>query len=175
MFTNAQTSSNQPNSGRNFKSFFRFHPSLMMLSLFAASMFIACGCRSHKNTIVNAAPQFNSAVVWNLTLLRGQEVTYQKGQSIATIQINPESGTFSGSNGCNRYFGTVKLLPDNRLEFSEFNGTKMACPENFRKLERDFMQLLQRCNAYNLQENSLQLLQDDKVLLTFEKSETVED
>lgn len=149
--------------------FFRFRPSLLMISLIAGSFLIACGCRSHKNTIVNAAPQFDPEVVWQLTLLRGQEVNYQKGQSVATIQINPESGTFSGSNGCNRFFGTVKLLADNRLEFSDFNGTKMACPENFRKLEKDVMQLLHRCNAYSLQENTLQLLQDDKVLLTFEK------
>ena len=44
----------------------------------------------------------------------------------------------------------------------------MACPESFRKLESSFMQLLKKCDGYELTQGTLKLKQKDRVVLTFE-------
>ena len=137
--------------------------------LLSILMIMTIGCKSHKDSVVNAHPEFNSAEVWQLTDMRGKEVTFLDGQKKINIQINTEAGTFSGTSGCNRYFGNFKDLGNGKMLLSEFNGTKMACPEAFHKMENSYLQLLRRCDGYRLSEYTLELLQDDKVLLTFEK------
>ena len=141
---------------------------LFYISIFAIML---SGCKSHKKAVVAATPEFNAEQTWQLAEMRGKEFSPLEGQKKITIQINPEAGTFSGCSGCNRYFGNFKDLGNGRMELTEFNGTKMACPEAFHKVESSFMQLLHRCNVYKLDEYSLKLLQDDKVLLSFEKME----
>lgn len=138
----------------------------MLLSIL---MIMTIGCKSHKDSVVNAHPEFNSAEVWQLSDMRGKEVTFLDGQKKINIQINTEAGTFSGTSGCNRYFGNFKDLGNGKMLLSGFNGTKMACPEAFHKMENSYLQLLRRCDGYRLSEYTLELLQDDKVLLTFEK------
>jgi heat shock protein HslJ len=127
------------------------------------------GCKSHKNNVVNASPDFNAEETWQLAELRGKEVAFLEGQKKITIQINTEAGTFSGNSGCNRYFGNFKDLGNGKMILSDFNGTKMACPEAFHKMENSYMQLLHRCDGYRLGEYSLELLQGETVLLNFEK------
>ena len=127
------------------------------------------GCKSHKETVVNAHPEFNAEEVWQLGEMRGKAVVLSEGQKKVTIQINTEAGTFSGCSGCNRYFGTFKDMGNGKMKLSDFNGTKMFCPEAFHKVENNYMQLLHRCDGYRLSEYTLELLQDDKVLLSFEK------
>jgi heat shock protein HslJ len=127
------------------------------------------GCKSHKEAVVNARPEFNSEEVWRLDAMRGKEVVPLSGQQPITIQINPEAGTFSGTSGCNRYFGSFKDKGGGKMALSDFNGTKKACPEAFHKVENSYMQLLQRCDGFKLTEYTLELLQGDKVLLSFEK------
>ena len=131
---------------------------------------ILTGCKSHKGAVVNAQAEFKAEETWVLSHLRGKEVVYNEGQRKATLQVNPEAGTFSGVNGCNRYFGNFKDLGGGKMALDELNGTKMACPEEFRKLESSFMQLIRKCDGYNIGEYTLELLQGDKVVLTFEKS-----
>ena len=137
--------------------------------LLSILMIMTIGCKSHKDSVVNAHPEFNSAEVWQLSDMRGKEVTFLDGQKKINIQINTEAGTFSGTSGCNRYFGNFKDLGNGKMLLSEFNGTKMACPEAFHKMENSYLQLLRRCDGYRLSEYTLELLQNDKVLLTFEK------
>ena len=140
---------------------------ILFLTTILSLMFV--GCKSQKNTVVNARAEFDPDQVWVLTEMQGKDVVYQEGQAKATIQINTEAGTFNGKNGCNRYFGNFKDLGDGKMVLSDFNGTKMACPESFRKLESNFMQLIRKCNGYELDEYRLVLKQGDKELLTFEK------
>lgn len=127
------------------------------------------GCKSHKDSVVNARPEFNAEEVWQLSAIRGKEVVFLEGQKKVNIQINVEAGTFSGNSGCNRYFGTFKDLGNGKMALADFNGTKMACPEAFHKMESSYMQLLRRCDGYRLSEYSLELLQGENILLTFEK------
>ncbi|MBO7489341.1 MAG: META domain-containing protein [Bacteroidales bacterium] len=139
---------------------------VLLISIVAVML---SGCKSHKETVVNVRPEFNAEEVWQLGEMKGKEVVFLEGQKKITIQINPEAGTFSGCSGCNRYFGNFKDLGDGKMVLSDFNGTKMACPEAFHKMENNYMQLLQRCDGFNLSEYSLELMQGEKVLLTFEK------
>lgn len=127
------------------------------------------GCKSHKDSVVNARPEFNAEDVWQLTVMRGKEVVFLEGQKKINIQINTEAGTISGHSGCNRYFGAFKDLGDGKMALSDFNGTKMACPEAFHRMENSYLQTLQRCDGYRIGEYTLELLQGDKVLLSFEK------
>lgn len=137
---------------------------------------VLVGCHSHKKAAVsNASPEFSSEVTWKLMEMKGKEVVLLEGQKEITIQINPEAGTFGGSNGCNRYFGTFKDDGNGRMILADFNGTKMACPEAFHKMESNYMQLLRRCNGYNLGEYTLELTQDGKTLLSFEKMQKPEE
>ncbi|MBO4549851.1 MAG: META domain-containing protein [Bacteroidaceae bacterium] len=130
---------------------------------------MSCGCKSHKDVVVNAAPEFSAEETWHLTVQKGKEFAPLEGQKEITIRINPEAGTFDGCSGCNRYFGTFKDLGKGKMILSDFNGTKMACPEAFHKVESNYMQLLHRCNGYRITAYTLELLQDDKVLLSFDK------
>lgn len=129
----------------------------------------ACGCRTHREAVVNAQPEFSAEETWQLSEMRGKEVTLAEGQKKITLQVNPEAGTISGFSGCNRYFGNVKFDSRGHLTLSELNGTKMACPEAFHKVESAYMQMLRKCDGYSIEQYRLQLLQGDKVLLTFEK------
>lgn len=142
-----------------------------ILATFLFVLLMACGCKSHKEAVVSVKPEFNAEEIWKLTRLKGKEYAPLEGQKEIYIQINVEAGTFSGYSGCNRYFGTFKDLGEGRMVLSDFNGTKMACPEAFHKMESGYMQLLHRCDGYNLGEYKLELLQDGNVLLTFEKEQ----
>lgn len=47
--------------------------------------------------------------------------------------------------------------------------TLMACPQQDMNLEDRYLQLLDKVNSFTLQNDTLMLLKDDKVLLIFEK------
>ena len=132
-------------------------------------LFLIASCCSHREVVVNATAQFNAEDSWQLVAMRGKEVRYNKGQKKITIQVNPEAGTFSGISGCNRYFGNIKVGDAGQMTLSDFNATKMACPDAFLKMEGTYIQLLERCNNYVIGQYSLDLRQDDKVLLSFER------
>ena len=143
----------------------------VIILLAVAGISLVCGCKSHKKVVVSAQPEFVADEMWQLTTMRGKEVLFLEGQKPIMIQINPEAGTFSGNSGCNRYNGTIKIEGKNRITLSDFNGTKKACPDDFHKMENTYIQLLRHCNNYQLDAYSLKLMQDEKVLLMFEKIE----
>lgn len=141
----------------------------LVILLMAVTALLSCGCKSHKKALVSVQPEFQPEEVWVLTAMREKEVVYQEGQRRCTIQVNPEAGTFNGCSGCNRYFGTFTDLGGGRFQLSDFNGTKMACPAEFMKLESSYMQLLRRADTYSIGEYTLDLLQGETVLLSFSK------
>lgn len=130
---------------------------------------VVCGCKSNKETVVNVQPEFSADQVWVLTEMRGKEFVLAEGQKKVTLLINPETGVASGTNGCNRFFARVKMDGMSKISFGDFNGTKMACPEAFHKTERNFMQAIEHCDEYRLGEYTLELLQNGRVVLAFEK------
>lgn len=137
--------------------------------LLAAVLLTACGCKSSRKAAatVNVKPQFDGEVVWVLQTIRGNAPNYGEGQKEITIQFNPESGMVNGTSGCNRFFGSFKDHGSGRMELSDIGSSKMACPDAFMKLERNFLQTLKKCDGYDLGEYQLDLKQGGNTVLSF--------
>ncbi len=145
---------------------------LLNTLLFALLGLLPCGCQSGK-AVATASVEvvFCADELWVLSTMNGRKVKYVEGQEYATLSVNPEAGTVSGCNGCNRFFGTFKDLGKGKMIVAGIGSTKMACPEAFHKVESSFMQLLRKCDGYRLDAYTLELLQGDKVLLVFDKEQ----
>jgi heat shock protein HslJ len=91
---------------------------------------------------------------WILTRLRGEAVESAAGLDLAVLA----DGRFSGSGGCNRFFGNMKLA-DGRLAVGPVGSTMMACEEAAMDLEHQFLGALEQVTGFGLQQDQL-LLQD---------------
>ncbi|MCQ2277954.1 MAG: META domain-containing protein [Bacteroidales bacterium] len=140
--------------------------------IMTALMIAMCGCKSHKNQASNNTmqPKFEENVEWQLVTIRGKRVEYKEDQRHVTISFNPEANNVSGCSGCNRYFGTYEAnISKGLLSLGEMNSTKMACPEPFMKLERQYLSALQKVDRYDMGEYELKLYQGATEVLGFEK------
>ena len=136
-------------------------------------LFSAVSCRSHRQDVkVSVLPEFSAEEVWELTSVRGRAVTYAEGQKHATLCVNPEAGTVSGHNGCNSFFGNFENLGNGKMKLTQIMSTKMACPEPFHKLESQYMQTLSHCDGYDINAYSLNLMQGEKIVLSFDKQQS---
>lgn len=76
--------------------------------------------------------------------------------------------TFSGFTGCNKISGRYKMTGTNSISFQNAApSTKMVCIGDYN--ETDFLNTLHRVTAFKAANNQLQLMEGDKVLLTFSK------
>ncbi|UOE37177.1 META domain-containing protein [Chryseobacterium oryzae] len=90
-----------------------------------------------------------------------------KGQ-IPTLQI--EGSKINGNSGCNRFFGGVVMdTTSGKFETSGVGSTRMAC--NNMSVEKNFLDMLQKANKYVVSGDTLELYQDNLLLLKFNKSE----
>lgn len=141
------------------------------IALFSLIALISLGsCKCHKDSVETKAmeqPLSNAITEWQLVNMRGKDITYAEDQSPVTIQFNPEANNVSGCSGCNRYFGDFKFSNQGDITIGDLNGTKMACPEPFMTLERQYMQTLHNVDHYAIEENQLTLMQGDKVVLIY--------
>ena len=141
------------------------------IALFSLVALLSLGsCKCHKDSVeAKAMGQSLSKEIteWQLVNLRGKDITYAEDQNPVTIQLNPEANNVSGASGCNRYFGDFKFSGQGEISFGELNGTKMACPEPFMNLERQYMQTLRAVDHYIIEDNQLSLLQGEKVVLIY--------
>ncbi|TNB49628.1 META domain-containing protein [Martelella lutilitoris] len=94
-----------------------------------------------------------------MTLLAGPEWTvFEIGaQSVGdrgevTISVG-DDGRISGSAGCNRYMGLVKLGGEGGLEIGPLAATNMACDEPLMALERDFFQAIDSVDGFDIADN----------------------
>jgi len=93
---------------------------------------------------------------WKLVRLNGKPVeTTMKEPFIRFIAVD---NRVNGNSSCNMFNGKFELPEGNRIKFSSFAMTKMACVGN--NIENDFMQVLEKTTNYSLTENEL-LLQDE--------------
>ena len=141
-----------------------------LLLLSTITLLALGGCKSHKQeAVVNAVPSLEETDTWQLTKMRGKKIDYAESQQPVSLKFNPEAGTISGRSGCNRYFGTYAATSSNLMTFGEVGSTRMACPDSFMRLERQYLQSLSKVDHYELGEYGLLLLQGETVLLEFEK------
>lgn len=62
---------------------------------------------------------------WNLLLVGTDERLSMQETPFFRIE---RDGSVSGSDGCNRFTGSVALSDNQRIEFSQLASTRMACP-----------------------------------------------
>lgn len=134
-----------------------------------ACLLFSCKCSS-KSGETTAKQELNAETVWGLQSIKSKKITFGEDSRIVYIQFNPEAKSVNGHAGCNRFFGSYEEPKAGQLSFSGMGATKMACPDNEMELEDMFLSNLNKVNAYKIDGNKLELLHNDNVLMTFEKT-----
>ena len=91
-----------------------------------------------------------------LVRLNGKQV--EAGSREPFIRFRAEDTRVNGNSGCNMFNGKYELAEGNRIKFSPFAMTKMACMDN--NTEEEFMKVLEKTTSYSLTSNEL-ILQDE--------------
>ena len=102
---------------------------------------------------------------WELTAIPGQELP-------AEVSITAEfsEGQIAGSAGCNSYSGSYQTNAD-QIVFGEMIRTLMAClePEGVMELESAYIDSLLQTQTYQVDENTLQLINAQGEALIFSR------
>jgi copper homeostasis protein (lipoprotein) len=93
---------------------------------------------------------------WKLIRLNGKPV--ETGEREAFLIFETEENRVLGNSSCNMFNGKYELPEGNRIKFSPFAMTKMACIGN--NIEGEFMQIFEKTKSYSLTSNEL-ILQDE--------------
>ncbi|MBO4741947.1 MAG: META domain-containing protein [Bacteroidales bacterium] len=141
---------------------------------FTAMLFMTC-CKSSKNTANGVQENHDVNTVWVLKTLKNKTMAFGENDRIVTINFNPEARQISGCSGCNTYFGTYNEPKKGKLVFEPIVATKMACPQSMMDTERSYLSTLRKVNGYNITDGLLNLLQDETVVLSFEKQTYTEE
>ncbi|MDO8951430.1 MAG: copper resistance protein NlpE N-terminal domain-containing protein [Draconibacterium sp.] len=93
---------------------------------------------------------------WKLVKLNGKPV--ETGEREAFIRFDAEDKRVHGNSSCNMFNGKYELPEGNRIKFTPFAMTKMACIGN--NIESEFIKALGKTTNYSLTSNEL-ILQDE--------------
>jgi heat shock protein HslJ len=104
---------------------------------------------------------------WNLIELNGTAVNAPGAEGQVYIYLQQEGDKLSGSDGCNRFFGSYDLSGSS-LEFHSVAQTLMACRGGFTEREAELIEALKLVASYQISDNALQLKVDDRVLARFQ-------
>jgi heat shock protein HslJ len=104
---------------------------------------------------------------WNLVELNGTAVNVPPSEGQVYIYLQQEGDKLSGSDGCNRFFGSYDLNGSS-LQFHSVAQTMMACRGAFTEREAEFTEALKLVTSYQIADNGLQLKVDDRVLARFQ-------
>lgn len=70
------------------------------------------------------------------------------------IQFDSEKNKVYGNTGCNNFFGTYELGPDDSIIFSGIGATKMFCMETM-EIEDAFLDMLSKCKHIIISDSGL--------------------
>lgn len=134
----------------------------IVLGIFAMALVASCGTMknaSSSSKVGKAQPSIANTK-WTLAdNVKGQAPT-----------LNIEGSKVNGNAGCNRYFGSVVMeTASGQFTPSGLGSTKMAC-DNM-SVEKNFLDMMQKANKYVVSGTTLELYQDNLLLLKFNKSE----
>ena len=116
-----------------------------IIMTFAVLMLLSC--KSTDKTTSN--PTLNNVgpdTVWVLKSIKNKLMAFNEFERLVTISFNPEAGQVSGCAGCNRYSAAYREPKSGKLEFDP-----------------------NKINGYVIANDTLKLLQDENIFLTFEK------
>ncbi|MPS65379.1 MULTISPECIES: META domain-containing protein [Chryseobacterium] len=131
----------------------------LFLSICTAAVLVSCGTVASSSKVGKAQPSIANTK-WTLAdNVKGQIPT-----------LNVEGAKISGNSGCNRYFGAVTMeTASGKFAASQVGSTKMAC-DNM-SVEKNFLDMVQKANRYVVSGSTLELYQDNLLLLKFNKAE----
>ncbi|GAA4454033.1 META domain-containing protein [Rurimicrobium arvi] len=102
---------------------------------------------------------------WTLQWMKGGDVAKLYPAKKPLVSINVAYGKISGFNGCNNYFGTIKVEGDKLFFKGPLGSTKMACDQVD---EQKFMSLINEVKTFKVADsNSLELSTAQGVALRF--------
>lgn len=104
---------------------------------------------------------------WNLVELNGSSVSVPASEGQVYIYLQEDGDKLSGSDGCNRFFGSYDLSGSS-LQFHSVAQTMMACRGAFAEREAELIAALKLVTSYQISDNGLQLKVDDRVLARFQ-------
>ncbi|MCX8531275.1 META domain-containing protein [Chryseobacterium luquanense] len=133
----------------------------IVLGIFAMALVASCGTmQTSSSSKVGKAQPSIANTKWTLAdNVKGQAPT-----------LNIEGSKVNGNAGCNRYFGSVVMeTASGQFTPSGMGSTKMAC-DNM-SVEKNFLDMMQKANKYVVSGTTLELYQDNLLLLKFNKSE----
>ena len=106
---------------------------------------------------------------WFLQEITGE--SFAEGTDVARARIMLHAdGKISGSNGCNRLMGGFEIRGE-RLTFGPIASTRMACPDDYMKLEATFDKVLSHVQGWQLKDGKMLLLGSDGIVATFEPAD----
>ena len=86
-----------------------------------------------------------------------------------TISFDSKENKVSGNNGCNQYFGSLKV-EGNKINFKDakMGMTMMACPGQG---ENVYMKTLEKVDSYSISQDgkTLNFIMGDIVMMRFQK------
>jgi len=133
----------------------------LFLSICTVAFLASCGtmANSSSSKVGKSQPPI-SATKWVLA-------DNVKGK---TPTLNIDGTKVNGNAGCNSYFGTLSTdAASGTFTASQLGSTKMAC-ENM-SVEQNFMSMMQKANKYVVSGTTLELYQDNLLLLKFNKAD----
>ncbi|MEO6695867.1 MAG: META domain-containing protein [Ignavibacteria bacterium] len=102
-----------------------------------------------------------------LEVINGQPISKKEyTNGIPELKFDIRKATVSGSTGCNRLNGEVKIT-GNQISFSNLAMTRMMCPGNS---ESDFLSVLKNAKTFKTENNTLYLMDDSGLLAVFKNN-----
>lgn len=134
---------------------------ILALNIIATSCSVS---KQENNTISNEPSIFGTE--WKLEKISSSKMKYNEENERITLLMTSEPENVSGFSACNRYFGKF-TIKNNKLIFKEMSSTLMACPQQTMNIESKYMQTLDKVNNYVIENDTLYLRNDERVLLIY--------
>ncbi|MGC4058491.1 MAG: META domain-containing protein [Chitinophagaceae bacterium] len=135
----------------------------LLLGSFSLSAVAQTAHHSKEDRKISAQRLLQGA--WTLQWMKGGDVAKLYPVKKPVVSINVAYGKISGFNGCNNYFGAVKVEGDKLILKGPLGSTKMACDQVD---EHRFMSLINDVKTFKIADsNSLELSTTQGVALRF--------
>ena len=95
---------------------------------------------------------------WTLAALGDPLAPTAPGVPAATLRLDSQKGTLSGSTGCNRYMGTFRLGEAGALRLEPSGMTMMACEDPATQQETALLAALRATTGFKVEGGVLELL-----------------
>ena len=82
-----------------------------------------------------------------------------------TVEFKSTEGQFSGSAGCNHYFGSYETEGSNLSIPGPIGATEMSCGEEIDKQEREYLSSLQAAESYKIEDDELTIICGTQILI----------